>query len=60
MSDLVKSLLFMMVTVVLLADVTFIVWATKFNFLIVVPVVLSAAYLVYMAADRTILKKAGQ
>lgn len=40
----------------LLADVVFIIWATQWKLLIVVPVVLSAAYLAFLAAYRTILK----
>jgi hypothetical protein len=40
----------------LLADVAFIIWATQWKLLIVVPVVLSAAYLAFFAAYRTILK----
>jgi len=40
----------------LLADVAFIIWATRLNLLIVLPSVLSAAYLLYAAACLTILK----
>jgi hypothetical protein len=54
MSTLVKALLFAVITVALFADVVFVVLATKFNFLIIVPVALSACYLAYMAAHYTI------
>jgi hypothetical protein len=40
----------------LLADVVFIIWATQWKLLIVVPAILSAAYLAFLAAYRTILK----
>jgi hypothetical protein len=52
----VKLLVFALISVALLADVVFIVWATSFNFLIVVAAVFSACYLVYLTAYYTILK----
>ena len=55
MWTLVKPLLFMLASAALLADVVFIFWATKLNLLIVVPAVLSACYLSYVAAHYTIL-----
>jgi hypothetical protein len=39
------------------ADVAFIAWATKSNFLIVVRVALSAGYLAYMAAHYTTMNR---
>ena len=56
MPDLVRLLLLMLASAVLLADVGFIIWATKLNFLIVVPALLSACYLFYIAAHFTIIK----
>jgi hypothetical protein len=52
---IVKFLILIACVVGLLADVAFIVWATR-NLLIAVPVVFSAAYLSYAAAYWTILK----
>jgi len=57
MSNLAKTLFFMLASIALLADVSFIVWATSLNFLIVVPALLSACYLAYLAAQYTILKE---
>ena len=48
-------LIFATLCLVLLADVIFIAIATKFNLLIVVPVVLSAAFLALFVAYRTVL-----
>ena len=56
MPKILRVLIFFAVTVALAADVVVIAWATKLNFLIVVPVVLSAAYLAYMAAHWAILR----
>src|SRR5262249_48918450 len=53
-AKIVKFLILLLVSVALVTDVAFITWATKLNFFIVVPVVLSAAYLAYMAAHMTI------
>jgi len=47
----------MLASIALLADVAFIVWATSLNFLIVMPALLSACYLAYLAAQYTILKE---
>ena len=55
MANLIKSLVFILVSGALLVDLGFIIWATKSNFLIVLPAVLSAFYLVYLAAYYTIL-----
>ena len=49
-------MIFITISMALLADVIFIIWATQWKLLIVVPVVLSAAYLAFLAAYRTILK----
>jgi len=40
----------------LLADAIFVIWATNLNALVVAPALLSASYLVYLAAHYTILK----
>jgi len=56
MPKIVKFLIFVVSFVTLWADVAFIVWGTQFNFVIVVPATLSAAYLSYAAARWTILK----
>lgn len=55
MSSQLKLLVFVLVSAVLLADVSFVVWATKFNLLIVIPVALAVAYLGYVAAYYTVL-----
>jgi hypothetical protein len=57
MPKIVKFLIFVVSSMALLADVAFVVWATKFNFLIVTPVVVSAAYLSYLVAYCTIMDK---
>jgi len=54
MSSSLKLLVFVLVSTVLLADVGFVIWATKFNLLIVVPVALAACYLGYIAAYYTV------
>jgi len=56
MPNLAKTSFFIVICVVLLVDVIFVGWATRLNFLIFVPVVLSAGYLCYFAAYHTILK----
>lgn len=56
MAKTVKFLILIACVVGLFADVAFIVWATKLNLLIVVPAVLSAVYLSYVAAYWTVLK----
>ena len=55
MSNPIKLPVFILVSAALLVDVGFIPWATKLNFLIVVPAVLGACYLFYLAARYTIL-----
>ena len=55
MSKLIRVLIFATSCVALLAIVTFIVVATRFNLLIVIPAILSAAYLALSAAYATIL-----
>jgi len=52
----IRFLIFITISMVLFADVVFIVWATQWKLLVVVPAVLSAAYLAFLAACRTILK----
>jgi len=52
-----KLLVFVLLSTALLADVGFIIWATKFNLLIVVPVALAACYLGYLAAYYTVLSE---
>jgi len=49
-----KISFFVVICAALLVDVIFVGWATKLNFLIVVPVALSAGYLCYFA--HTIFK----
>ena len=56
MPKIIKFLIFVVSFAALWADVAFIVWGTQFNFVIVVPATLSAAYLSYAAARWTILK----
>jgi hypothetical protein len=56
MPKVVKFLIFIAVSMALLADVVFIIWATQWQLLIVLPVVLSAADLSSLAAYWTILK----
>ncbi|MFZ0064821.1 MAG: hypothetical protein WAK90_01505 [Pseudolabrys sp.] len=56
MPKVIKFVIFIVCTMALLADVAFIILATQFNLLIVLPSVLSAAYLCYAAAHLTILK----
>jgi hypothetical protein len=56
MSNLAKTLFFMLASIALLAAVVFIIWATQFKLLIVLPAVFSAAYLAYLAACWTIWK----
>jgi hypothetical protein len=56
MPKVVNLLIFIAVSMALLADVAFIIWATQWKLLIVVPSVLSAIYLVFLAAYRTIVK----
>lgn len=56
MPKVIKFVIFIVCTMALLADVAFIILATQFNLLIVLPSVLSAAYLSYAAAHLTILK----
>lgn len=55
MSKLIRVLIFATSCVALLAIVTLIVVATRFNLLIVIPAILSAAYLAFSAAYATIL-----
>ena len=50
-----RGLFFAAACLILLADVVFIAVATKFNLLIVIPSVLSAAFLAAYAAYRTVL-----
>ena len=54
MPKAVKFLFLGALCLALLADVVFIIWATQSNFLIVLPAVLSAAYLSYVTAYWTI------
>jgi hypothetical protein len=56
MPKVLRFLIFITISMALLADVAFIIWATQWKLLIVVPIVLSAVYLVLLAAYRTILK----
>jgi len=56
MSKVIKFLIFIIVSMALLADTVFIIWATNLNALVVAPALLSASYLVYLAAHYTILK----
>jgi len=56
MPKVIKFVIFIACSMALLADVAFIIWGTQFNLLIVLPSVLSAAYLSYAAACLTILK----
>jgi hypothetical protein len=56
MPKVVKFLIFIVCCIALLADVAFIIWTMQLKLLIVVPAVLSAAYLSYLAAYWTILK----
>ena len=49
----VKLIVFATLCLMLLADVAFIIVATQFNVMIVVPAILSAAYLVFWAASAT-------
>ena len=56
MPKVVNLLIFIAVSAALLADVAFIIWAMQWKLLIVVPAVLSAAYLSFLAAHWTILK----
>jgi hypothetical protein len=51
-----KIWFFVVICAALLVDVIFVGWATKLNFLIVVPVALSAGYLCYFAAHHTIFE----
>jgi len=55
MSKLIRVLILATSCVALLAIVTFIVVATRFNLLIVIPAILSAAYLASSATYATIL-----
>ena len=52
-----KKLIFAAGSLALLANTIFIVVATAFNLFIVVPVILSALYLVYVLAELTILPR---
>jgi len=56
MPKVVNLLIFIVVSAALLADVAFIIWAIQWKLLIVVPAVLGAAYLSFVAAHWTILK----
>jgi hypothetical protein len=56
MPKVINFVIFFVCSVVLLADVAFIIWAMRLNLLIVLPSVLSGAYLWYAAACLTILK----
>jgi hypothetical protein len=56
MPKVMRFLIFITISMALLADVVFIIWATQWKLLIVVPVVFSAAYLALLAAYRTILR----
>jgi hypothetical protein len=56
MSKVVKFLIFIAISATLLANVVFIIWAAQGKLWIIVPNVLSAIHLVFLAAFRTILK----
>jgi membrane-bound acyltransferase YfiQ involved in biofilm formation len=56
MPKVIRFLIFIIISMALLADVVFIIWATNLNALVVAPALLSACYLAYLAAHYTISK----